>query len=181
MDTEPLEGAWDPPIRIVSSPRRRRSVGARVLADGTLELRVPQWMPVAERERWAERMRARLERQRRRARRTDELLQERAESLNRRLVGGRLRWHSITWAPTVARWGSCNTGAQVIHIAERARNLPGWVLDYIVVHELAHLEQPDHGPAFWEMVNEYALAERARGYLIAVDHGRGGPLAGEPD
>lgn len=181
MATGAGEQRWDPPIRIVASPRRRRSVGARILDDGTLELRVPQWMPAAERQRWAERMRARLERQMQRARPSDASLQERAEGLNRRYFDGRLRWRSITWAPTAARWGSCNTGAQLIHVAERARRLPEWVLDYIVVHELAHLEQPDHGPAFWELVSRYRLAERARGYLIAVDHREGGPLDGEPD
>lgn len=151
------------------------------MVEGTLELRVPQWMPEADRRRWAERMRERIERQVRRARPSDAGLQERAESLNRRIFAGRLRWRSITWARTVALWGSCNTGAQLIHIAERAQRLPGWVLDYILVHELAHLEVPEHGPAFWELVNRYQYAERARGYLMALDHGHGAALAGEPD
>jgi predicted metal-dependent hydrolase len=180
MATGPVESRWDPPIRVVSSRRRRRTVGARMV-DGTLEVIVPQWMPEAERRQWAEKMRDRISRQIRRAKPSNASLQERAESLNRRLFRGRLRWRSITWAPTVGRWGSCDSGAQLIHIAERAQGLPEWVLDYIVVHELAHLEVPEHGPKFWEVVNQYALAERARGYLIAVDHRAGGPLDGEPD
>jgi predicted metal-dependent hydrolase len=44
---------------------------------------------------------------------------------------------------------------------------PAWVLDYLLVHELAHLVVGDHSPAFWEVVNRYPKAERARGYLIA--------------
>jgi hypothetical protein len=47
------------------------------------------------------------------------------------------------------------------------------VLDYILVHELAHLREPGHGPEFWALCNRYSLTERARGYLMAVDHLRG--------
>jgi predicted metal-dependent hydrolase len=59
----------------------------------------------------------------------------------------------------------------MIRIARRAGTLPEWVRDYLLVHELAHLEHADHGHAFWELVNRYPLTERARGYLMAIDHG----------
>jgi predicted metal-dependent hydrolase len=153
-------------------------VSARVV-DGVLELRVPAGMPEAEREEWAERMRARLERRLRRARPTEERLDERARVLNRRHFGGRLRWTSIAFAEQTSRWGSCTFGAGVIRISTRAAGLPDWVLDYLLVHELAHLEVPHHGPAFWDLVNRYPLTERARGYLIALDHQAGRPEAEE--
>jgi predicted metal-dependent hydrolase len=164
--------AWQPPIRIVASANRRRTVSARVV-DGVLELRVPAAMPVSEREEWAERMRARLERRLGRARPTDARLEVRARALNRRYFDGRLRWSSIAYAEQTSRWGSCTFGAGVIRIATRAADLPDWVLDYLLVHELAHLEVPHHGPQFWALVNRYALTERARGYLIALDHQAG--------
>lgn len=171
----PAEQPWSPPIRIVASPHRHRTVSARVV-DGVLELRVPAAMSVAERQQWAERMRARLERQVRHARPTDGNLERRAEALNRRYFGGRLRWNSIAYAEQTRRWGSCSAAAGVIRIATRAAGLPGWALDYLLVHELAHLEVPHHGARFWALVNRYPLTERARGYLMALDH-----VAGRPD
>ena len=140
------------------------------MTGGILELRVPLSMPEPERRRWAERMRQRIERQVRRARPTDARLGKRARELNDRYFGGRLRWSSVAFAGQQQRWGSCSFTAGVIRISSRAARLPGWVVDYILVHELAHLVHADHGPRFWELVNRYPAAERARGYLMALDH-----------
>lgn len=164
------ESPWSPPIRIVASRRRRRTVSAS-LRSGVLEVHVPHDMPNGEQLRWAEVMRARIERQLERARPTDAKLHARAHALNRRYFGGRLQWNSIAWADQGRRWGSCSYLVGVIRISERAARLPEFVLDYLLVHELAHLEHADHGPAFWELVNRFAAAERARGYLMAIDHG----------
>jgi predicted metal-dependent hydrolase len=166
------------PVRVVASARRRSTVSAR-LVEGVIELRVPAWMPLAERERWADRMRERIERRVRRAGPTNEDLEQRARVLNRRHFDGRLSWSSITYAEQQRRWGSCSPAARVIRISSRAAALPGWVLDYLLVHELAHLEVAGHGPQFWRLVNRYPLTERARGYLMALDHRVGDP--GEPD
>lgn len=161
-----------PEVRVVSSPRRRRTVSARIV-DGVIEVRVPAWMPKAERERWARRMRDRVTRQVRRAPR-DEDLERRARELNRRHFEGRLRWTSVGFATQARRWGSCTPLAGVVRISDRATRLPPWVVDYLLMHELAHLVEPGHGPGFWELVNRYPLTERSRGYLMALDH-----LAGE--
>jgi predicted metal-dependent hydrolase len=118
-------------------------------------------MPQSERQQWAETMRKRLERRIVRSRPSDHRLAERAHTLNERHFGGRLEWTSIGFVDMA------HIGA--IRIARRAASLPDWVLDYLVVHELAHLEQSDHGPAFHELENRYPLTERAKGYLMALD------------
>ena len=46
--------------------------------------------------------------------------------------------------------------------------MPGWVLDYVLLHELAHLIEPGHGPRFWALLADYPQLERARGYLEGV-------------
>src|SRR5437879_4643109 len=56
-----------------------------------------------------------------------------------------------------------------VRFARRAAALPDWVLDHLLVHELAHLVHSDHGAAFHELENRYPLTERARGYLLALD------------
>jgi predicted metal-dependent hydrolase len=168
LNNDPHE--FTPPIRIVATRRRRRTVAAR-LRSGVLELMVPEWMPVAERERWAESMRRRFERRMRRSLPTDQRLEDRAQTLNERLFGGRLRWTSIAFTDMVHQWGSCTYTTGAIRVAKRAAALPDWVLDYLVVHELVHLEHSDHGLAFHEMENRYPLTERARGYLMAIDTG----------
>jgi len=164
--------ALPPPIRIVASRRRRRTVAARLRA-GVLELLVPDWMSHAERQRWAEVMRRRLQRKAERSRPSDDRLAGRAHVLNERHFAGRLRWTSIAFAEMSHLWGSCTFTAGAIRIASRAASLPDWVLDYLLVHELSHLEHSDHGPAFHEMENRYPLTERARGYLMALDHAAG--------
>lgn len=157
-----------PGVRIIPSARRRRTVSARMV-EGVIELRVPSWMGEAERQRWAVKMRERVHRQLRRARPSDARLEERARELNRLYFGGRLSWSSVAFAEQRSRWGSCTFTAGVIRISTRAAPLPRFVLDYLLVHELAHLEVAGHGPRFWALVNRYPLTERARGYLMALD------------
>ena len=41
------------------------------------------------------------------------------------------------------------------------------MLDYVIIHELAHLHAARHDANFWALVNRYPQAERARGFLIA--------------
>jgi predicted metal-dependent hydrolase len=161
--------ALPPPIRIVATRRRRRTVAARLRA-GVLELLVPDWMSQAERQRWAEEMSHRLQRRMERSKPSDLRLEQRARSLNERHFGGRLRWTSITFADMSHLWGSCTFTAGAIRISTRAASLPDWVLDYLLVHEMAHLEHSDHGAAFRELEARFPLTERARGYLMALDH-----------
>jgi glycosidase len=78
------------------------------------------------------------------------------------------RPRDIRWADDmVTRWGSCTTTTGHIRISTRLAAFPDWVIDYVIVHELAHLEVAGHGPDFWRLAHRYPKAERAIGYLIA--------------
>jgi predicted metal-dependent hydrolase len=102
---------------------------------------------------------------------SDEDLARRAGELADRFVGG-LRPLSIRWVPNqTTRWGSCTTSTGAIRISDRLRSVPAWVLDSVIVHELAHLEHADHSPAFHALVNRYPRNTDAGIYLDGFGQG----------
>jgi predicted metal-dependent hydrolase len=59
----------------------------------------------------------------------------------------------ITVRDTASRWGSCSTGRS-LSFSWRLILAPGFVLDYVVAHEVAHLREMNHGARFWRLVGE---------------------------
>ncbi|UZJ23914.1 M48 family metallopeptidase [Rhodococcus antarcticus] len=158
-----------PPVEVRRSTRRRRTVSAHREGD-TVVVLLPARMSAAEEQRWVAEMLARLARTEARRRtsasRSDAELVRRAGELSRRWLDGRAEPDVVRWVPPMrSRWASCTPAERSIRVSERLRETPGWVLDYVLVHELAHLLEPGHGPEFWAWVQRYPRTERARGYL----------------
>ena len=100
---------------------------------------------------------------------SNEKLEQRAVRLNKELFGGALRWRSIRFVTNQQkRFGSCSPARGTIRISHRLATVPTFVLDYVIVHELAHLLESHHSPAFWELVYRSPKTERARGYLMGM-------------
>lgn len=156
-------------VKIIRSKRRKKTVEAR-LESGVLVVRAPAAISDAELEPIIEKLKARIDRkQRRHQQKSDEALEARARELNRRYFEGKLSWQSIRYVTNQnKRFGSCTPNHGTIRISHRVERMPAWVRDYVIVHELAHLVEPNHSRAFWELVNRYPKTERARGYLIAI-------------
>ncbi|RJK98088.1 M48 family metallopeptidase [Vallicoccus soli] len=155
-------------VEVRRSARRRRTVSAYRDGDRTVVL-IPQRMSRAEEQRWVAEMVSRLEAKERRARPTDDDLMARALELSRRHLGSRAVPTSVRWVANQAtRWGSCTPVDGTIRLSARLQGMPPWVVDYVLVHELAHLLVPGHGPDFWALVGAYPRAERARGFLEGV-------------
>jgi len=135
-----------------------------------LEVLAPATATDAELAPLIEKLKARvLRRVTRRKTADDAALARRAAELNRQIFNGRLRWTEIRYVTNQQhRFGSCTPATGVIRISQRVAAMPSWVRDYVIVHELAHLLEPNHGPRFWKLVNRYGRAERARGYLICL-------------
>ena len=102
-------------------------------------------------------------------RRNDATLHARANELVDLYLDARTYPVSVRWVDTMStRWASCTVEDATIRISSRMRVMPTWVLDYVLVHELAHLRVPGHGPKFWALVDRYPRTERARGYLDGI-------------
>jgi predicted metal-dependent hydrolase len=157
----------NPNIEVIRSKRRKRTIEA-TLVDGRLQIRVPHGLSP---ERETELIAQAKERVMRKVSSNQVNLLARAQQLADRydLPGPtRVEWSSRQ----LRRWGSCTPDHGHIRISNRLASVPGWVLDSVLVHELAHLAVADHGPRFQELVDRYELSERAKGYLIAKRDGR---------
>lgn len=156
--------SWLSGIEFVRHPRARRYV-LRVGADGGVRVTLPRWGSKREARRFAERESSWVEKERARLaeRGADEppdtdrgALRERAKrELPARLLelaacfGCKVQRVSVRnqrW-----RWGSCSSGGHIC-LNWRLVLLPAWVRDYVLIHELMHLERLDHSPRFWKLV-----------------------------
>jgi hypothetical protein len=150
-------------VEVIRSAKRRKSVSARVV-DGRIVVRMPQWMSKAQEAEYVEAMVAKLVRQHTA---TTVDLTARAAELARRYQLPTPR--SIRFVSNQAsRWGSCSPATREIRISDRIATFPGWVLDAVIVHELAHLVELSHGPEFQALAERYPKQERAYGFLLAM-------------
>ncbi|WP_372494461.1 M48 metallopeptidase family protein [Actinoallomurus purpureus] len=168
-------------IEVRRSSRRRRTVTARRDGDKTVVM-VPAGLSAAEEREWIDTVLKRLADRERRRHPSDDALFDRARELSRRYLDGRAAPASVRWVTNQrSRWGSCTPDDGTIRLSTQLRGMPGWVVDYVLVHELAHLLVAGHGPSFWKLVDRYPRTERARGYLEGVAATAGLPLVdGDP-
>lgn len=153
-------------VTVIRSTKRRKTAQAR-LVDGRLEVRIPARSSKADEARLVEQFRRRFERSTT-AKEVD--LAVRARRLAR--VHDLPRPSEIRWVGNQdQRWGSCTPTTGVIRISDRLAGFPLWVLDLVIVHELAHLVERGHDARFAALVARYPLAERAEGYLLAMSGG----------
>lgn len=157
----------DLPIEVIRSKRRKRTVQAYV-AEGRLRVMVPDGLSPEEEARLIGRITGKMGRK----------LSSAGVDLGRRATELAAEYGlptpaGIEWSDRqMRRWGSCSPGEGRIRISNRLASMPGWVLDWVIVHELAHLEVSDHGSRFKELAYRYELAERATGYLLAKSEER---------
>jgi len=149
-------------IEVVRSKKRRRTVSAQMHGH-VLRVSIPSWMSKSEE---ASNVAEMVRRFKRKIATQEVDLTDRARILAKRYS---LRTpDSIEWAENLTSvWGLCTPSTKTIRMSTRLVGFPSWVLDYVIVHELAHLQVSGHGPDFWEITRRYEKTERAIGYLIA--------------
>jgi YgjP-like, metallopeptidase domain len=168
-----------PRIEVRRSARRKRTVQAYRQGDAIVVL-LPEGMSAGDEARYVENLVDRV--LAREARKADlggaEALLARARGLSERYLEPQLGRApvptSVSWVDNQQkRWGSCSTGSGSIRLSDRLQQAPGWVQDYVLLHEIVHLVVPDHGKRFRRLLGAYPHEQRARGYLEGYQAGLG--------
>ncbi|MBU1998568.1 MAG: M48 family metallopeptidase [Candidatus Omnitrophota bacterium] len=156
-------------VEIVRSHKRRRTVSARLIKD-TLLVNAPFMLPQKRLDRIIDGFKIRFEKNKLKVElKKKESLVDIAARLNERYFSNQLRINSIEYVTTQNhKFGCCNFHDGRIRISHKVGFMPRWVRDYVIIHEMAHLIEPNHSRKFWMIVCRYKLAERARGFLLAA-------------
>ena len=155
-------------VEIIRSARRTRTAAGRIV-DGRIQVRVPANLLPHEEAQLVDDIVAKINRKTTATARTDADLTRRAQVLNRTVLDGRATIGTIRWVTNQSqRWGSCSPATGDIRISHRLRNVPDYVLDSVLVHELTHTFIHDgHSADFWSWADKAPRAERAKGFLEA--------------
>jgi predicted metal-dependent hydrolase len=154
---------------IVRSRRRKRTAAIRERA-GQVEVLLPAGLSADLERDLVDRLVGRLKRRRLRDD-SDADLESRARRLSERYLEGRAQPTSVRFVDNMERrWGSATPATGTVRISRQLADVPTWVLEYVLLHELCHLVVDDHSRAFWRLLGRYPRAERARGYLLALAH-----------
>lgn len=155
-------------VRVVRSAKRSKTVSATV-DKGILIVRIPARMSVADELYWIERMREKLltKRASKTSRKSDQALEARARRLAEDYFGG-LEFTIVWSSRQQQRWGSCTPLDRSIRLSTNLKKFPDYVIDYVIIHELAHLLIADHSPDFWRLCARYPFTDRARGFLEGI-------------
>src|SRR5436305_3613336 len=145
VPTQPTLPYDDVAVEVVRSARRRRTISAGRVGD-RIVVQVPARLTRAEEQQWVDRMVRRVLAGERRRLRSDDDLLARALELSRTYLDGAARPAAVRWVDNqLRRWGSCTPADATIRLSRRLAAMPDYVVDYVLVHELAHLLEPGHG------------------------------------
>ncbi len=163
------------PVEVRRSARRTRTVAA-FWENGTAVVAIPARFTAAQEKEWVQRMLAKLHRQGerrsasgRKRPTSDAALAAHAGLLSERYLGGKATPASVRWVSNQnSRWGSATPADGTIRLSDKLRPMPQWVIDYVLLHELAHLLVAGHNAAFWQLLEAYPETARAKAFLEGV-------------
>ncbi len=153
MTTHPPQ--FDRPEVEVRASTRRTKTGNAHWSGSRIIVQIPARLRGRARDQFVDELVERLIQQRPQATGHDADLQDRATELAARynddVVPLSVRWVSNQRQ----RWASCSPATREIRVSTRLRQCPDWVIDAVLVHELAHLQEVDHSARFYEIANRY--------------------------
>ena len=161
-----------PEVEIRASSRRKKT-GTAHWSGSRIVVQIPARLRGRERAAFVDDLVVRLLTQRPQSSGGDASLEERAavlaELYNDAVVPSSVRWVSNQQA----RWASCSPGSREIRVSSRLRQCPEWVIDAVLVHELAHLQEADHSSRFYEIANRHPRQDDSALFLEGYALGLG--------
>lgn len=157
----------DPATRLIRA--RRKTLSIRITQEGDLEIRAPLGMPkgeieafLMEKAQWIETHRAKVLAEYAQGQEAplgeeeiltlaEQMRQGLPEKLNRHAASMGVTFGRVTIRCQQTRWGSCSSRGN-LNFNCLLMLAPEEVLDYVVVHELAHRKQMNHSALFWQEV-----------------------------
>ena len=170
----PTQIAGGAEVRVIKSTRRRRSISA-YREHGAIVIQVPARLSNSKiQEVIPEMVEKILSREAREKISDRELFARALELLERYLPDFKVTPVSVVWRSMSERWGSCTTQDRTIRISDRLNGAPDYVVDYLLVHELIHLEIPDHSERFETLIARFERSDLANAYLEGYEAGARG-------
>ena len=112
--------------------------------------------------------------------RSDAALAAHAADLRPSTSAARAVPSSVRWVSNQnSRWGSATPSDGTIRLSDKLRPMPQWVIDYVLLHELAHLLVAGHNAAFWRLLEAYPDTQRAKAFLEGVSFATSRGLAAD--
>ncbi|MDO4917616.1 MAG: M48 family metallopeptidase [Rothia sp. (in: high G+C Gram-positive bacteria)] len=168
-----------PEIIVVRSPRRTKTVGARLQPDGRLKLMVPARSTVSDISEYIEKLAPQVlatHRQsgnRKRHFASDEYLQERARVLIKAYLPELEMPASIRWVTNQnTRWGSATPSQGRIRLSHVLQQAPEYVKDFVLFHELCHFVELNHSARFRALESLYPRKAEAEAFLEGLTLGQ---------
>ena len=161
-----------PEVEIRASPRRKKT-GTAHWSGSRIVVQIPARLRGRERTIFVDNLVERLLTQRPQNAAGDASLEERARVLAELYNNGILP-SSVRWVTNQqARWASCSPASREIRVSNRLRQCPEWVIDAVLVHELAHLQEADHSPLFYEIAERHPRQTESELFLEGYALGLG--------
>jgi len=159
-------------IRLIASSRRKKTISA-ALRDDMIQLSVPADINDQTIIDSARNLIAKVKERQHRDHHvlSDTELYHRALHLARTWLDSQVEPFSVVWSNRqTTLWGSCTPSTSRIRLSSTLKTMPQWVIDGVIVHEMAHLKYPDHGDDFQKFAHQYPKMAQADAFLDGVSY-----------
>src|ERR1039458_6954141 len=168
-----VPASFDRPELEVRSSSRRTKTGSAHWSGTKIVVSIPSRLRGRERDHFVEELVRRAMKERPQSGAHDAALEERARVLAELYTAGR-RPSAVRFVSNQRRrWASCSPATGEIRLSTRLRNVPDWVLDAVLVHELAHLHVVEHSPEFHALADRHPRQADAELFLDGYQLGLG--------